>query len=86
MGSPDAGGRDFAQGDVLMLVIPWILAFWTVATMWLAGNRAPVAWWSGIASQGLWLYFDWRVEAWGLMPLAVVLTAVYVRNLRKWRE
>lgn len=69
-----------------MTVIPWILACWTVTSMWLAGNKTPWAWVSGIASQGLWLYFDYRVEAWGLMPLAVVLTAVYLRNLKKWRE
>ena len=44
--------------------IPWILAAWTVATMILAGNKNPLAWYSGIASQALWLYFDYRVEAW----------------------
>ena len=66
--------------------IPWILAAWTVATMILAGNKNPLAWYSGIASQALWLYFDYRVEAWGLMPLAVILTAVYMRNLRRWQK
>lgn len=66
--------------------IPWILAAWTVATMWLAGNKNPLAWYSGIASQLLWLYFDYTVQAWGLMPLAVILTGVYWRNLRRWRE
>lgn len=66
-------------------IIPWILAAWTVATMWLAGNKSPWAWYSGITSQLLWLYFDYTVEAWGLMPLAVVLTAVYLRNLRRWK-
>lgn len=68
-----------------MTFIPWILAAWTIWSMWLAGNKSPWAWYSGIASQGLWLYFDWRVEAWGLMPLSVVLTIVYARNLVKWR-
>jgi len=67
-----------------MLIIPWILAVWTVITMWLAGSKTPWAWASGISSQGLWLYFDYRVEAWGLMPLAVVLTTVYARNWWRW--
>ena len=68
-----------------MTYIPWILAAWTVVTMWLAGNKNVWAWYGGIASQALWLYFDYRVEAWGLMPLAVVLTFVYARNLRRWK-
>ncbi len=66
--------------------IPWILAAWTVCTMWLAGNKSMLAWPSGIVSQGLWLYFDWHVEAWGLMPLAIVLSYVYARNYWKWRR
>ena len=67
-----------------MTLLPWLLSCWTVVTMTLAGNKSVWAWRSGIASQGLWLVFDYHVEAWGLMPLAVVLTAVYYRNLRKW--
>lgn len=66
--------------------VPWILACWTVVTMILAGNKNPLAWYSGIASQGLWLVFDYHVEAWGLMPLAVVLSVVYTRNLLRWRR
>ena len=59
---------------------------WTVATMWLAGNKSEWAWYSGIASQGLWLVFDWHVGAYGLMPLAIILSAVYWRNLQRWRR
>lgn len=66
--------------------IPWILAGWTVANMWLAGSLNPLAWWSGIASQVLWLYFDWQVGAYGLMPLAIILTVVYWRNLQRWKQ
>ncbi len=69
-----------------MTYIPWILMVWTVVTMWLAGNKNPLAWYSGIASQALWLVFDWHVEAWGLMPLAIVLTVVYARNLMRWKQ
>lgn len=66
-------------------VVSWALACWTLLNMYLAGNKSVWAWYSGIASQGLWLVFDYAVGAWGLMPLAVLLTAVYVRNIRKWR-
>ena len=69
-----------------MTYIPWLLAGWTVTTMWLAGNKSVWAWYSGIASQALWLVFDYQVKAWGLMPLAVVLTAVYGRNLLRWKK
>jgi hypothetical protein len=65
-------------------VIPWVLAALTVLNMWLAGNKNPWAWRLGIGSQALWLYFDYTVQAWGLMPLAIILTWVYLRNLRRW--
>ena len=70
---------------MIVELTPWILSVCTVVTMILAGNKNPLAWWLGIGSQAIWLYFDWTVEAWGLMPLAVVLTFIYGRNLRKWR-
>jgi len=63
-----------------------MLSALTVVTMTLAGNKNPLAWWLGIGSQVVWLYFDWTVGAWGLMPLSVVLTAIYGRNLRKWQR
>lgn len=67
-----------------MTYIPWILSANVVLMMWLVGNKNPLAWWIGISSQALWLYFDWKVEAWGLMPLALVLTVVYFRNWQRW--
>lgn len=66
--------------------LPWVLMVWTVVNMWLAGNKNVLAWYSGIVSQGGWLLFDFYVQAWGLMPLAVILTAVYVRNIRRWHR
>lgn len=67
-------------------VTSWFLMGWTVLNMWLIGNKTVWAWYSAIASQAVWLYFDYLVGAYGLMPLAVVLTVIYVRNIRKWRK
>lgn len=64
----------------------WFLMGWTVLNMWLIGNKTVWAWYSAITSQAAWLYFDYLVGAYGLMPLAVVLTVIYVRNIRKWRK
>lgn len=69
-----------------MTYIPWILSVWVVAQMWLAGNQDIRCWYVGIAGQVLWLYFDYQVEAWGLMPLAIFLTFIYVRNIIKWNK
>lgn len=64
--------------------IPWILMAWTVCTMVLLAERHRVGFMSGLASQALWLVFDWQVGAYGLMPLAVILGSVYVRGYVKW--
>lgn len=67
-------------------LLSWSLGILTVVNMWLAGNKNPWAWRLGIGSQAVWLWFDWIVGAWGLMPLAIVLSVVYWRNLRRWRR
>ena len=74
-----------ARADIVIeTLLPVYLACMTVLGMWLAGNHDVRAWWLGIANQAVWLWFDYRVEAWGLMPLALILSAVYARNIRKW--
>lgn len=67
-----------------MIYVPWVLSGWTLVTMWLAGNGTKWAWISGMLSHFLWLFFAYRIEAYGLMPLSIALVFVYSRNLRKW--
>jgi hypothetical protein len=63
----------------------WALMGITATQMWLAGNGNRAAWFLGIGSQSVWLFFDYLVGAYGLMPLAVILSFIYIRNLRKWK-
>lgn len=67
-------------------MLPLALSANTVAVMWLAGSKRALGWALGLAGQGLWVAFSVVFEAWGLLPLAVVLTYVYGRNLMRWRR
>lgn len=70
--------------ELIRLYLPWLLSAMTIWMMVLAGNHSPAAWIVGLANQTLWLVWVATVGAWGLLPLTVVLTVVYVRNFRKW--
>ena len=66
--------------------IPYLLSLNTIALMWLVGNRSTFGWALGLVGQALWFVFIFTWDVWGLLPLAVVLTVVYGRNLVKWRR
>jgi hypothetical protein len=65
-------------------IIPWVLMVWTVLTLELIGRMRRIGFISGLASQGLWLVFDWQVGAFGLMPLALILGWRYIAAYRRW--
>lgn len=67
-------------------LIPLALSANTIALMWLVGNRRTLGWVLGLAGQAMWFVFIAVFDAYGLLPLAVVLTVVYARNLAKWRK
>jgi hypothetical protein len=69
---------------MIRLLLPWLLSANTIAVMWLAGSKRPLAWVLGLAGQAGWIAFAVLYAAWGLLPLSIVLIVVYGRNLRRW--
>lgn len=71
-----------------VLAMSIVLSVWSALTLYLQTHgtvrRARWSCVSGLFSQGLFLMFDYRVGAFGLMPLALVYGAMYVRGLRRW--
>lgn len=58
----------------------------TLTTMWLLGRKDVRGWYMGLISQMIWLVFIFSFGAWGLLPLSICLTFMYLWNLRKWRK
>lgn len=65
--------------------LPWLLSAITIWMTLLAGNKHKSAWVVGLINQALWLVWIIASETWGLLPLTVALSIVYVRNYVKWR-
>lgn len=65
-------------------VLPWIMSFVTVYSMFLAGSKAKAAWELALVNQVLWLVYIVGTHAWGLLPMNFALWYVYFRNLNKW--
>lgn len=72
--------------DATSLAFQVAISCATLACEYLKGSKWPHVWKLALASQALWL--SWIVYAgnWGLLPLTVCLTAVFVRNHLAWRR
>lgn len=65
--------------------LPFLLSAITVWMTLMAGNLHRSAWLVGLANQALWLVWIVAAQAWGLIPLNIVLWVVYARNNFKWK-
>lgn len=65
--------------------LPWLLSAITIWMTVLAGNLHPKAWLVGLVNQALWLAWIIAAQAYGLIPLNLVLWYVYIRNHYKWK-
>lgn len=70
--------------DIFRQAIPLVLSANTLTLTWLVGNRSTSGWVLGVLGQALWFVFIFTWQVWGLLPLAVGLSIVYARNLRRW--
>ena len=66
--------------------LPWILSSITIYQSYLVGNKDIRGWTLSLVNQSLW--FVWVVGSgtWGFLPLNLALTAIYIRNYRRWRN
>lgn len=67
-------------------LIPLLCSFLTIRNMWLAGNHDYRAWGWGLVNQVAWTAFIITFNAWGLFPLTIILSGIYIRNLWKWKK
>lgn len=57
------------------------LSLWSIYLMGNKSIKGPVV---GLLSQVFWIGHVVLTPAWGIAPVPLALTAVHVRNLRKW--
>ena len=69
---------------MIVVYLPWALSAATVLTMWMLANKRREGFLVGLGSQPVWLVLDWQVEAYGLMPLALILGYIYVKGWVRW--
>lgn len=64
--------------------LPYLLSVLTLLLMYLAGIKWRWTWIYGLLSQVCWTTWYIAAEAWGLMPLTVCLTIIYLKNHFSW--
>jgi hypothetical protein len=54
--------------------------------MILAGKKHTYTWHIGLLCQGFWFFWIFNVGEWGLLPLTIIITIIYVKNLFGWNN
>ena len=67
-------------------ILPWGLSGLTFWSMVLAGDKKRLAWHIGLINQVFWMVYVITTKQWGLVPLTILMTGVYIRNLIKWKK
>jgi hypothetical protein len=66
--------------------LPWVLSAITIYQSYLVGNKDIRGWILSLVNQTLWFLWVIGSGTWGFLPLNIALTAIYVRNYRKWKR
>ena len=64
-------------------ILPWVTSANTLWAVWLNGHNVRLSWKVSLANQALWLIFIVAFGAWGLLPLTLLLAAVFARHLTR---
>lgn len=70
----------------LIIILPWVLS---ASTLWMkisTGNKSRHAWLHGLINQAIWFVWIPVSHNWGLLPMTIGLTIIYVRNHFKWNS
>ena len=65
--------------------LPWVLSALTIYSAVLCGDKKASGWIVGLANQVLWATWIIASETWGMLPMNIVLAAIFARNFMKWR-
>lgn len=65
---------------------PWLLSALTIQVNIWAGKNHKFTWLLGLVNCVFWIIWSVAIEAWGLMPLNIVLLFVFTNNHLKWNK
>jgi len=69
-----------------MNYITIIISILSVWTLYDVGNKKRRGWIVGLVSQFFWFYFIIKTENYGLLAMNIIYTALYIRNLIRWKK
>ena len=67
-------------------MISWITSAGTLLAVWLTARNVRLSWKVSLVNQALWLVFIVSYDAWGLLPLTLALSGVFIHHLWTTRE
>ena len=70
----------------MLLGLSVVVSVGTVLAMYLLADRRRSGWLVSLGNQPLWFAITVMTEAWGLMMLNVLMTAIAVKGLLYWNR
>ena len=63
----------------------WVLSVISLLTVYLIGKKKLAGWIIGLFGQVLWIAWEISTKQWGLMPMTIIMTGLYIKSLNEWR-
>jgi hypothetical protein len=70
----------------LSLAVQLAASVLTISAQWLYGNKTIYGPLVGLLGQVAWWTLMYEGSLWGLLPANVLMVAIHVRNLIKWKK
>ena len=72
--------------EMIKIYLPWVLSAISLWMTLMAGNKHPKAWLIGLGGQVLWATWIYCSQTWGMVPMCIGITIMYLRNHFKWNQ
>lgn len=72
------------MNQMIVTYLPWFMSIVTIYMTFQAGNKNRWSWLIGLCNQVFWLTWIIASASWGLLPMTIVLTGLYLRNHMLW--
>jgi hypothetical protein len=72
--------------EIILAYLPWLISAGTISATWLIGSKWRWCWHLALVTQGLWFVWIITSGTWGLLPTAICLSTIHIRNIIKWQR
>lgn len=72
--------------EQLLIILPWVMSFFSITALWLAGRKYKYTWYFYIFAELIWTIWIFAAGQWGFLPMNLFTIAICLRNQFIWKK